>query len=117
MDIPTPGPNTSPMTLSIFERVKVMRFRLVAVQNPRPTIQNHFELDIPRDQILLSQIRDGDDPAMSVDDAPCVHLEKDHKVQPLAIDQPGQKALRFVPPRLTQFWCIDEAKPNGGLDV
>jgi hypothetical protein len=65
----------------------------------------------------LPQVRDGDDPAVSVDDAACLHLEKDHKVQPLSVNQLGKKVLRLVTTRLTQFRCIDETKPNGGLNL
>jgi hypothetical protein len=86
MEIVWTCPNTSPVMLSIFKRFKIVGLRIVALKNPRPTIEDHFKLDIPPDGILLPQVRNGHDPAMPVYDAPGVHFEKKHKIQPLTIN-------------------------------
>jgi hypothetical protein len=53
---------------------------------------------------------------MSVHHSARVRLQKEDKIQPLAVDQVAQEVPRFATPPLLHLWRIDEAEPHCSLD-
>ena len=62
--------------------------------------------------LLLLEIGNGNDPAMTIDNLASVHLQQDREVNPLAADKLLQEISSLWTTRLLQFGRVNESEPD-----
>lgn len=117
MDIVAPRPDPAAMSLGVEKGLRIAFIRSISIENPCPAVEDHFQLDVAEDEVVLLQIGHGNNPSVPIDDAAGVHFQQEHQLEPLSVDYSGQEVFRFMTAELLHLWRIDEAKTHCRLDL
>ncbi len=132
-DVVVGGPDAAAVVAGVLEGEGVAFVGAVAVEDPGPAVDDHFQFDVPGDAlgraeavdavaglggvpaidggVFLRQVGHGDDAAVTVENAAGVHLQEDGEVEGGAGDEMGEERLCFGAAGLIGFRCVDEAEP------
>ena len=125
-------PDTASMTLSIFKRLEVAFGWAIAIKHPRPSIEDHFQLDVavrwssqPTNELPESgswtagitalihlQVGHGYDPLVSINNAASVHLHQNGQIDMPPSYEGLKEITRLDAARLLHLRRVDESQPD-----